>query len=78
MPYITFGVFQNGDNPVSRDGLSRGAKIIVYSSKDIDIYRSTERRGKKKKIKTKPKLVASQCHNYFHKILVLVITCIIS
>lgn len=53
MPYITFGVFQNGDNPVSRDGLSRGAKIIVYSSKDIDIYRSTERRGKKKK-KLKP------------------------
>lgn len=43
--YTTFGAFQNGDN--STDGISREAKIIVYSSKDIDIYRSTERKKKK-------------------------------
>lgn len=46
MPYTTFGAFQNGDNPT--DGISREAKPIVYSSKDTDIYTSTERRKKKK------------------------------
>jgi len=69
MPCTTFGVFQNGDNP--KDSISREARIIVYSSKDIDIYRGNERE-KKRRIKTKNKLITYQLHNYFLKILVLV------